>query len=224
MKSPYAIPTLIFAVWCIPVLAQTTENVSPDGAQQRYVHPPTTTVNGERKKDSGPLTWISSDVNPRTVFWIQGRFVPVGDSEYQGDAEVVTILCSIHDNECLQIEGTSPGGGGMEQVWIEEFKAASWDSSGILASGRSLDGCTDETLKIRFSPPSVVMVNSPVLPMSDSCREVNSGMDKIMGKTGWTITNQMEQDELVPTRALLPWADVNLNFGKVPTPAPAKKP
>lgn len=152
-----------------------------------------------------------------------GRFVPVGDSKYQGDAEVVTILCSIRDNECLEIEGTSPFAR-SEQVWIDEFKAVSWDNSGILATGRSLDGCTDETLKIRFSPPSVVIVNSPVLPMSDSCKKVNSGMDKLMGKTGWTTTAQMEQDELVPTRTLLPWTDADFEPGKAPTPAPAKKP
>lgn len=224
MKARIAALSLLLAVCCVHGRAQTTPNTSPDGAQKKSIQPQPATPNGERKKDSGPLVWTISDVNPKSVFWIQGRFVPVGDSKHQGDAEVVTILCSIRDNECLEIEGISPGGGGMEQVWIEEFKAASWDNSGILAAGRSLDGCTDETLKIRFSPPSVVIVNSPVLPMSDSCKKLNSGMDKIVNKPGWTITNQMEQDELVPTRTLLPWADADFDFGKAPTPAAAKNP
>ncbi len=154
--------------------------------------------------------------------------MPVGDSkdEPQDDAEVATILCSVRNNECLVID--SIGGGQVEQVWIDgvidEFKAASWDSSGILATGRSGDGCTDETLKIRFSPPSVVIVNSPVLPMSDRCKKINTASDKLFGK-GWTLAGRMEQDELVPTRSpvALPFQDFS-SPGKAPTHATAKKP
>ena len=102
--------------------------------------------------NSGPLAWITSDVNPKTVFWIQGRFVPVDDTNHQGDADVATILCSIREYECLEIDSTSPFVQ-SEQVWIEDFKPVNWDDSGILATTRSLDGCTDETLRIRFSPP-----------------------------------------------------------------------
>jgi hypothetical protein len=131
-------------------------------------------------------------LNPRTLFWIQGRFVPVGDSkdDPQDDgAQVATILCSVRDNECLEIDSTYWGQ--VEQAWIDEFKVASWNSSGILAMTRLAGGCADRILKIRFSPPSVVSVNSPVLPMSDFCKKMNN----------------MEQDELVPTRSPVPFQD-----------------
>jgi hypothetical protein len=32
-----------------------------------------------QQRNSGPLTFVHSDVNPKTLFWIQGRFVPVDD-------------------------------------------------------------------------------------------------------------------------------------------------
>lgn len=221
MKALYALP-LLLAVCCVPARTQPAQapkdSTRPEGAQL-----PSSIPNGEHKKDSGPLTWISSDFNPKSLFWTQGRFVPVGDRKYQGDAHVVTILCTAREYECLEIDGMSPAGN-MEQVWIEEFKAVTWDKDGILATGRSLDTCTDETLKIRFSPPSVVIINSPVLPMTAGCRKVNDSMDKLTGKSGGTITAQMEQDELVPTRTLLPWSDVNLNSGNASKPAQPEKP
>lgn len=160
------------------------------------------------------------------MFWIQGRFVPVDDSNYQGEAEVVTILCSLREHECLEIDSTSPLTHG-EQVWIEDFKPASWDNSGILATTRSLDGCTDETLKIRFSPPSVVLINSPVLPMSANCKKVNDAGDKLAGKRGSTIAAQMEQDKLVPTRGLFPfqdWENWNPSSGNAPATVQQKNP
>jgi hypothetical protein len=157
------------------------------------------------------------------VFWIQGRFVPVDDTNYQGNAEVVTILCSIRENECLEIDSTNPFAK-AQQVWVQEFKPLSWDSSEITATSRSPDGCTDETLKIRLSQPSVVLINSPVLPMSEHCKKLNGDLDKIMGKSGSTITAQMEQDVLVPTRGLFPFQDVDSETGKAPTPVPPKKP
>lgn len=162
-------------------------------------------------------------MNSKTVFWIQGRWVPVDNVEDKGTADVGPILCSVREQECLEMDSTSPMAHGV-QTWIEEYRAVNWDKDGILATGRSLDGCTDETLKIRFSPPSVVIINSPVLPMPDSCKKMNSGMDKLMGKNGWTMAAQEEQDELVPTRTLFPWADADFDFGKAPTPAPPKKP
>jgi hypothetical protein len=173
--------------------------------------------------NSGPLAWVSSDVNPKTVFWIQGRFVPVDDTNHQGDADVATILCSIREYECLEIDSTSPFVR-AEQVWIQDFKPVSWDNSQIVATSRSLDGCTDEILKIRLSPPSVTLINSPVLPMSGNCKKVNDAWDKLMGKRGSTIAAQMEQDKLVPTRGLLPFQDVDSGTGKAPTPAQRKNP
>ncbi|MHB1673060.1 MAG: hypothetical protein ACYCSP_02305 [Acidobacteriaceae bacterium] len=176
-------------------------------------------------RNSGPLTLVNSDVNPRTVFWIQGRFVPVDDPNHQGDAEVVTILCSIREQECLEIDSTNPLKFARgEQAWIEDFKPVNWDNTGILAATRSLDGCTDETLRIRFAQPSVVLINSPVLPMSENCKKINDSWDKLMGKRGSTIAEQTEQDELVPTRGLFSNQDVDLATGKAPTSVRQKKP
>lgn len=199
------------------------QNGNPEGARPGSVQPPTTSLNVKHRNSSGPLAWASSDINPKTVFWIQGRFVPVGDSKDQGDPEVVTVLCSLRENECLEIDSENPFDR-SEQVWIEDFKPASWDKTGILATTRSLDGCTDETLKIRFSPPSVVLINSPMLPMSENCKRVNSSWDTLLRKTGSGIAAQMEEDMLVPTRGLLPFQDVDSEVGKTPAPAQQKKP
>jgi hypothetical protein len=199
MKARNALLLLPVALYCVPWLAQTAQKSNPVKAH-----------------DSGPLTWISSDTNAKTVFWIQGRFVPIDDTNHQGDAEVVTILCSIRENECLEIDSTSPFAK-SEQVWIQEFKPLSWDSNEITATSRSPDGCTDETLKIRLSQPSVVLINSPVLPMSEHCKKLNGDLDKIMGKRGFTITAQTEQDELVPTRGLFSFQDANYETEKSPT-------
>lgn len=164
--------------------------------------------------NSGPLTWISSDMNPKTVFWIQGRFVPVDDPQMGSKgAEVATIFCSVRENECLEMDSTIEFAN-EEQTWIEEFKPATWDKDGIMATGRSLDGCTDETLKVHFRPPSVVIVNSPVLPMSERCKSMNNAMDNLAGKHGLTLKGQLEQDMLVPTRGLLPFQDINRNATK----------
>lgn len=107
---------------------------------------------------------MASDVNPRTLFWIQGRFVPVTNPSLQGDAEVETIFCSGPELECLDVDSSNPFPR-TEQVWIQEFRIVDWGNGGILATSRSLEGCTDETLKIDFAPPSVVMMNSPTLPL-----------------------------------------------------------
>ncbi len=161
------------------------------------------------QRNSGPLAFVASDVNPKTVFWIQGRFVPVDNLSYQGNAEVVTILCSIRESECLEVdsENTFPH---AEEAWIQEFKVVNWDKGGILATSRSLDHCTDETLKIRYSPPSVGLINSPALPMSERCKNANHAWDKLVGKKGAALKGQVEQDMLVPTRGLLPFQDTNL--------------
>lgn len=212
MKAHASVLLLSLAVCCVQAHAQTARKTTLHKAQ------PTSA-----QRNSGPLTWITSDFNPKTVFWIQGRFVPVNDSNYRGDAQVVTILCSVREYECLEFDGTTPVSRD-EQVWVEDFKPASWDHNGILATARSIDGCTDETLKIRFSPPSVVLINSPVLPMSEGCKKVNGAWDKVLGKKGGGITAQMEQDELVPTRSLFPFADADIDFGKPPTRTRQKKP
>lgn len=169
--------------------------------------------------NSGPIAWVSSDVNPSTVFWIQGRFVPVDDPNlhFRGDTEVATIFCSTLERECLEIDSTSPFPN-SEQAWVDEYKAISWDKDGIVATGRSLDGCTDETLKIRFKPPSVLLINSPVLPMPERCKKFNRALDKLMGKKGHTVRDQMEQDMLVPTRGPFPFQDWNPNIGKASAP------
>jgi hypothetical protein len=54
--------------------------------------------------------------------------------------------------------------------------------------------------------------------MPEHCKKYNDTADKIMGKSGWTMKAQTEQDELAPTRAWFPWADVDLDVGKAPTP------
>lgn len=159
-----------------------------------------------REINSGPLVWVSSDVNPQTVFWVQGRFVPLDDPKHQGDADVATILCSIRERECLVIDSTITFGY-IEQAWIQEFKPVSWNQSGLVAASRSLDGCTDETLRVRFNPLSVLVVNSPVLPMSKACKGWNDASDKLAGKKGETLKDQTEQDVLVPTRSFLPAQD-----------------
>jgi hypothetical protein len=223
MNTRIAVLPLFLVVCCTAGLAQTAQKTNPDGARPRDIQPPPASLNGEHKNTSGPLAWVSSDVNPKTVFWVQGRFVPVDDTNYQGNAEVATILCSIREYECLEIDSTSPLVR-SEQVWIEDFRAVSWDNSGILATTRSLDGCTDETLKIRFSPLSVVSINSPILPMPENCKKVNDGWDKLMGKRGSAITMQLEQDKLVPTRGLFPFQDVESDTGKAPIPVPQKNP
>lgn len=174
-------------------------------------------------KNSGPLTWISSDVNPKTVFWIQGRFVPVDDPKYQGDAEVATILCSIREYECMELEGTSPFVR-QEEVWIQDFKPVSWNKNEIVAASRSLDGCTDETLKIRLAPASVILINSPVLPMSESCKKANHAWDRLTGKKGSGLNAQTEQDMLVPTRGLLPFQDANSSLTTPSATSPKKSP
>jgi len=225
MKACIAVLPLFLAVWCAPGRAQTTQKTNPDTSRPGDLKPPPASLNGEHKNTSAgrQLAWVSSDVNPKTVFWIQGRFVPVDDTNFQGDAEVVTILCSIRENECLEIEGTNQFVR-SEQVWIDDFKPVSWDNNGILATTRSLDGCTDETLKIRFSPPSVVLINSPVLPMSEGCRKINGAWDKLLNKKGGGIAAQMEQETLVPARGLFPFQDVDPDTGKASAPAPPKTP
>ncbi len=162
-----------------------------------------------QERNSGPLTFVSSDIHPKTLFWIQGRFVPIDDPKYQGPPEVETILCSIRENECLDMLSDTPDRG-LETTWIQEFQPVSWDKDGIVADSRSLNGCTDETLKVRFSPPSVVVINSPVLPTSDSCKKSNNAFDKLMGEKGWTLKNQMDQEMLVPTRGLVPFQDAKI--------------
>lgn len=159
------------------------------------------------ERTSGPLAWISSDVNSRNVFWIQGRFVPVDNPVYRGGAEVATILCIVREHECLLMDSTNDFAN-EETVWTTEFKAATWDKDGITAQGRSLNGCTDETLRIHFNPPSVVIVNSPVLPMSQACKGMNRAMDNLEGTKGATLKGQMEQDMLVPTRGLFRFQDL----------------
>lgn len=163
-------------------------------------------------KNSGPLSFVSSDVNPKTVFWIQGRFVPVNDPKFQGDAHVVTILCSIREYECLEIDSDNLNSPDTEEAWIQEYRPVNWDKSGIVADSHSLDGCTDETLRIHFDPPSAVLIDSPNLPMSKLCSDTNNAMDKLIGKLGQTLKYQTEQDELVPTRGLLSFQDSK--FGK----------
>lgn len=215
--------TLALILALLTVAVGWSQNTNPDGVRPKNVQRPTTALNGEHKNNSGPLAWVSSDINPKTVFWIQGRFVPVDDSNYQGDAEVVTILCSIRENECLEIDSENPFAR-SEQVWIEDFKPASWDNTGILATTRSLDGCTDETLKISFSPPSAVLINSPVLPMSGNCMKINNSWDALLSKRGSGIAAQTEEDKLIPTRGLLPFQDTDSEIEKVTTSAQQKKP
>jgi hypothetical protein len=215
--------SLWLAVCCAPGCAQTAPKSNPNGSRPSDVQPPPATVKGEHKNDSGPLAWTISDFNPETVFWIQGRFVPVGDANFQGDAEVATILCTVREYECLEIDSTSPVVRD-EQAWIDDFKVVNWDKHGILGTTRSLDGCTDETLKVRFSPPSVVIINSPVLPMAEHCKTVNNQWDKLLAKKGSGIAVQTEEDELVPTRTFFPRADADFESGKAPNPAPPKKP
>ena len=214
MTKRIQISTLLvsMAVCCVQAHAQTAQKATPHRAQ------PTTV-----EHNSGPLAWTTSDFNPKTVFWIQGRFVPVGKPSFQGDAQVVTILCSVREHECLEFDSTSSFPR-SEQVWIDDYKPVTWDNKGILATTRSLDGCTDETLKIRFSPPSVLSVNSPVLPISANCKKINGYWDKLMAKEGSGLAAQTEQDTLVPTRGLLPFQDVNNDTGKTPTPVQRKKP
>jgi len=156
-----------------------------------------------------PLSFTNSDINPKNVFWIQGRFVPVDDPKLQADPQVETILCLSRELECLLIEG-SPVLSHGEQVWVQEFKVMSWENEGIVAASRSLDGCTDETLKIRFAQPSAVLINSPVLPMSTGCKKANNAWDTLAGKKGSTLRAQMDQEMLVPTRGPFPWTDLNL--------------
>ncbi|HVJ06926.1 MAG TPA: hypothetical protein VM554_00940 [Acidisarcina sp.] len=215
--------TLALIVALFAAVSGWAQNGSPDGARPGGAQPPTEALNGKHRNSSGPLAWVSSDINPKTLFWIQGRFVPAADSNYQGHAEVVTILCSIREYECLEIESTSPLVRG-EQVWIADFKPASWDNTGILATTRSLDGCTDETLKIHFSPPSVVLINSPVLPTSENCKKVNNSWDTLLRKSGSGIAAQMEEDMLVPTRGPFPFQDIDSEVERVPTSALQKKP
>lgn len=213
MKAHNVVLPLLLVACGIPGHAQKTHETTPNKAQRRMV-----------RHHSAPLTWVVSDMNPKsTMFWIQGRFVPVGDANYKGDPEVATILCSVREQECIEIDSTNPFAHSV-QAWIEDFKAISWDKKGILATARSLDGCTDETLRVSFSPPSVVLINSPVLPMSGNCKRYNETTDKIMGKNGWTIKAQMEQDRLVPTRSPFPWSDMVINSGTQPAPVPKKKP
>ena len=207
MKA-HAVTLLCMALFCASWPAQTANPNTPGV---------------EHKRNSGPLAWTNSDVNPKTIFWIQGRFVPVNDTNFQGDPVVVTILCSIRENECVEIESRNQFVN-SEQAWIEEFKAVSWDDNGILATTRSLDGCTDETLKVHFSPPSVVLINSPVLPMSEGCKKINSAWDKVLQKKGGGIAAQMEQETLVPTRGLFPFQDVDSDTGKASPPVTQKKP
>lgn len=205
MKARIAVLLPLLAVCWVAGRAQTTKKKSPDQARSKV--PP---------HNSGPLTWIISDLNPNTLFWIQGRFIPVDKPGFQGDAEVATILCSAREYECFGIDGTTDRIVHGESVSIYEYKAVNWDKSGILATARSLDGCTDVTLKIRFSPPSVVTINSPVLPMSERCKKINGADDGLLGKGGG-IAAQMEQDELVPTRGFLPFADMDVGNVKAPS-------
>jgi hypothetical protein len=226
MNTRIAVLSLFLAVCCIFGRAQTDRKTNRDGAQPGVVKPPIAASSGEDKRNSGPLAWVKSDVNPKTVFWIQGRFIPVDETNHQGnshDAEVVTILCSIRENECLEIESTSPLVHGV-QVWIEDFKPVNWDDNGILATTRSLDGCTDETLRILFSPPSVVLINSPVLPVTENCKKVNGAWDKLLAKNGSAIAAQTEQDQLVPTRGLFRFQDWVPETGKSPSGRRATQP
>jgi hypothetical protein len=216
MKAHHAALPLLLAVCCVPGRAQAPEKTNSLAPSAGH-------------NNSGPLTWISSDVNPKTVFWIQGRWVPIDNVEDKGPADVETIICSVREQECLEMDSTSPMAQGV-QAWIEEYKASSWDNSGILATGRSLDGCTDETLRIRFAPPSAVIINSPVLPLSANCKKINNAWNKLSGypahgtgKEGSALAAQMEQDKLVPTRGFLPFQDwVPPDAGKAPNPAEPK--
>lgn len=197
MKTHIAVLLLSLAVLPVSGLAQNTK--------------PNTSHHTEHIRTSGPLKWVISDVNPKTVFWIQGRFVPVDHTSRQSDvdpAEVATILCLIRENECLEFDSTTPAVHDV-MVWTDEFKPVNWDKRGILASGRSVDGCTDETLKIRFSPPSVVIINSPVLPLSERCKKINNAWDRAMNKHGSGMAAQTEEDMLVPTRGIFPFSDAN---------------
>jgi hypothetical protein len=161
---------------------------------------------GAQGKTSAPLAWIRSDLNPETVFFVQGRFVPVDDPKFQGDAAVVTILCTIREYECFELDSEVVHSN-VEDVWTQEFKPTTWDKDGIAASYTSIDGCTDETLKIRFNPLSVIAINSPVLPMSKDCQKINSSWDRLIGEKGSALKGQIEQDMLVPTRGLVPFED-----------------
>lgn len=212
MKARISALLLTLAVCCVQARTQTAHKTNPHKEQSKSV-----------QHNSGPLTWITSDVDPKTVFWIQGRFVPVGNASFHGDPAVATILCSVRESECLEIDATNPFAH-SEQAWIEEYKAVSWDKSGILGTTRSLDGCTDETLRIRFSPPSVVIINSPVMPIPQNCRKANGAMDKLMGKKGWAITAQTEEDQLVPTRGLFSFQDGFIDTGGTPPAVAQKKP
>jgi hypothetical protein len=72
------------------VLLFCTVTAAVGSAQQKK--PDKVRPSGIQLHNSGPLAWTTSDVNPKTVFWIQGRFVPVDDTNHQSDAEVATIL------------------------------------------------------------------------------------------------------------------------------------
>lgn len=174
-----------------------------------------------QEKNSGPLAFVHSDLNSNTLYWIQGRFVPVDNPKFQGDSEVATILCSVREYECPVFDGTATFRN-LEQVWIDEFKITSWDKNEITGTSRSLDGCTDENLKIRFAPPTVVQINSPALPMSENCKKVNGAWDKLTGKNGSALKGQMDQYMLVPTRGLAPFQDVN-SRSETKVPASSQK-
>lgn len=200
MRVRIPVLSLLLAVCCVLGRAQVPQKRNPHKAKPSNI-----------RRGSGPLTWITSDLDPKTVFWIQGRFVPVDHTSRRSDAapaEVATILCLIREDECLEIDSTTPAAHDV-LVWTDEFKPVHWDKRGILASGRSVDGCTDETLKIRFSPPSVVIINSPVLPLSEGCKKINNAWDSAMDKHGSGMAAQTEEDMLVPTRGVFSFSDAN---------------
>lgn len=148
----------------------------------------------------------------------------MNDTSHQSnsdDAEVVTILCSVREYECLEFDSTSPFSRG-EQVWIDDYKPIAWDTNGVMATTHSLDGCTDETLKIRFSPPSVLLINSPVLPISARCKKIDGFWDRLMASQPSGLAAETEQYELVPTRGDIPFQDWVTE--KAPIPAGEKNP
>lgn len=62
---------------------------------------------------------MRSNVNPKTVFWIHGRSVPVRHATSRCEAGVVTILCSLREYECFEIDSEITNLG-IEAVWGEK--------------------------------------------------------------------------------------------------------
>ena len=64
MKTCIAALPLLLAP-CFAIGLAQTPNESANGALRRSVQPRAATSSGERRVDSGPLTWITSDLNPK---------------------------------------------------------------------------------------------------------------------------------------------------------------